>query len=253
MSDVQLDREWMALVERVVRPIACDRERKRRMRNELYDLLAQIHADEQPRHPTDDAARAATRARFGEPEPLRATLEASLPPRTWAQRIDAMLLPRARPDGPIDTLRMGVAFALAFAVPAFVLLEVVAWIRPLRAGAEIRLFFLVLTLSHGVMSVTTLTLGRWALGDERRPIWQGWPTASIARWAFASLAVGGTLFVAMTALYALAGEVSELLDPLRLAAIVGAGALPFAAVSQLVLAERESDAAWDDLTLADSR
>jgi hypothetical protein len=84
--DVALRRQ----VERAVRPLKAEFERKMRMREELWSLIQKIHAEEQSRSESAEIALARTLERFGDPSALSQELQASVPKReiwgTWLDR-----------------------------------------------------------------------------------------------------------------------------------------------------------------------
>lgn len=82
MSDV-----LKIVVERAVRPLAAPQAVKRRMREDLYALICDIHREESARG-HDAGALERTLARFGPPEQLTRDLQQSL---SWHERSEYWL------------------------------------------------------------------------------------------------------------------------------------------------------------------
>ena len=72
------DQELMIPVEEIMRPVQALVPHKMRMREELYSHLHSIYLEEQEKHPDEATALAQSIERLGDPESLRADLQATI-------------------------------------------------------------------------------------------------------------------------------------------------------------------------------
>lgn len=104
----------MIAVERIVRPIVAPRDRKQRMREELYAHIDSIYIEEFEKSGDEAAACDAATTRLGDPEVVRADLQVTIP--YWKQtfiRWDQMFA--RRPKEP----RLRFSFRVSFMAWAF--------------------------------------------------------------------------------------------------------------------------------------
>ncbi|MFN3149205.1 hypothetical protein [Bremerella sp.] len=105
-----MNTDIMKTVERVVRPLPCDKTHKNRMRADLYSQLERIFEEELAKDNDQAAALGRAKVRFGEPVPLQKELRAALPSlQQWQTALDRWIT--GQREG-MSTLRYAAGFGL---------------------------------------------------------------------------------------------------------------------------------------------
>ena len=105
-----MNTDIMKTVERVVRPLPCDKTHKNRMRADLYSQLERIFEEELAKDNDQAAALGRAKVRFGEPVPLQKELRAALPClQQWQTALDRWIT--GQREG-MSTLRYAAGFGL---------------------------------------------------------------------------------------------------------------------------------------------
>jgi hypothetical protein len=115
MDPSEFDLPLRKQVERVVRPLHAEFERKMRMREELLALIEQIYGEELARADSTPAALERTLDRFGDPAELSRELQATVPRREiWGTWLDRRLARGAQESALRYALRLAALLALLF-------------------------------------------------------------------------------------------------------------------------------------------
>jgi len=158
--------ELMKMVERVVRPLPCDKTRKNRMRADLYAQLEQIFEEELAKDGSPTRALSRAEDRFGPADPLRKELLATIPLAIRGQcTLDNWL--SGRREGQ-STLRFAVELGVRAGLTLILFFVVMMGCGRLIWQDPIVLkmwpTFLTIALLFGGNSFTLVFLGNWALG-----------------------------------------------------------------------------------------
>lgn len=118
--------ELKKIVERVVRPLPCDKTTKLRMRDELSSQLLLIYDEEFAKDDDETAAIERTANRFGEPAALRQELDATISSRMrFGTQLNHWILGEVPPKSPISfAARVAIRLASLHFVMTFGLLAV---------------------------------------------------------------------------------------------------------------------------------
>lgn len=195
-----MNTDLMKTIERVVRPLPCDKTRKNRMRVDLYVQLERIFEEELSRDGKETLALARARNRFGEPDELKRELSAAIPRmHQWQTTLDHFIT--GRREG-CSTLQFATVFAMRAAMTLMLFFAVMiawgtfVWYDPiiLRMWSV----FFSIALLFGANCFSHIFLGEWALGafiGDSDHIYLKKPLRLIATSVGAGLSVAASLFV----------------------------------------------------------
>jgi hypothetical protein len=137
----------MKIVERVVRPLLANMQRKRKIRDELLAHLSAIYDEELTRCHDAEAAVAAAGKRFGDPAELTAELQPTVPRfERWESRLEPIFGWRA-PESVVRWMarvafQMGLVMMMTCVLAAVLALNEFGWnhsvwltVRPIAAAA----------------------------------------------------------------------------------------------------------------------
>lgn len=160
-----MNTDLMITVERVVRPLPCDKTRKNRMRADLYALLEQIYEEELARQSSPALALTRAQERFGEPVQLQNELLGTIPHvHRWQARFDRWITHRREGQ---STLRFAVVFGTRAAFTLMLFFAVmIAWgAFYVHDPIIVRMWtvFFTIAVLFGVNCVTQIFCGEWAL------------------------------------------------------------------------------------------
>ena len=161
-----MNQDLMKTVERVVRPLPCDKTTKNRMRADLYTQLECIWEEELAKGDDPASAMACAVARFGETGQLQKELLGTISTvHRWQTAIDHFITGRREGQ---STLRFAVGFGLrtAFTLILFFAVMVVWGTSYLEDPFVMRMWptFLAIAVLFGVNCFTHVLLGEGALG-----------------------------------------------------------------------------------------
>ncbi len=241
MSDV-----LKIVVERAVRPLAAPQTVKRRMREDLYALICDIHREESARG-NDASALERTLARFGPPEELTRELQQSL---SWHERSEYWLnhWVERRPNESPLALALRVTLVMSAWIALLILVAMAAqfFTGARRAGWPVGLFAVTTWLGVGTFAISWLSAHAWSI--LRRAERGAWRNPSIWLHGIAggsAVALTGLVVVAVVSGGQLPGSAA-----LRIWGMIG-GATTVLMIGVLQAAQWEyrSVAEWEDLDL----
>ncbi|QDU73789.1 hypothetical protein Pan97_07890 [Bremerella volcania] len=160
-----MNQELMKTVERVVRPLPCDKTHKNRMRADLYSQLERIFEEELAKEPNESLALSRAQDRFGETAQLKKELLATIPRiHQWQTALDHFIT--GHREGR-STLRFAVGFGSRASVVLTLFFAVMIgwgtfyWQDPIIFGMWPA--FLAIALLFGGNCFTNVILGDLAL------------------------------------------------------------------------------------------
>ena len=235
------------VVERAVRPLAASRTVKRRIREDLYALICDIHREESARG-NDASALERTLARFGPPEELTRELQQSL---SWLDRGEYWLnhwVERRPEESPLGlALRVTLVMSAWIALLMLAAMAVQFFTGSRRALWPAGLFAVTTWLGVGAFVISWLAAHAWSiLRHVDRGAWRS-PSAWLHGIAGGSaVALAGLVVLAVVSRGQLPGP-----EALRIwGAIGGATTVFMVGVLQAAQWEYRSVAEWEELDLA---
>lgn len=237
-------------VERAVRPVKADVWRKLRIREELYNAICEICAEERPSAASDEEAIAAAIVRFGSPDSLTLELQQSVPRlEAWTSGFTQSLRQRPRESVGRHALRIGVIY-----LGLIVALALPVW----AVAVSIRGWDALRTATNGMLLLTpALALGAVLCVVAAQIAGRGLQLVPARRWAWLAVVVAGLalpaylLAVGASLVYAATADASAAQDMVRVMSPLAAGALVLHCVVVLLLDwERRRTAEWESLDLS---
>lgn len=158
--------DLMKKIERIVRPLSCDKTRKNRMRADLYSQLERIYHEELAQDGNSSLAMTRSQERFGETAQLQKELLATIPwMHRWQSTVDDWLTGRREGQ---STIRFAAEFGGRAATVLFLFFALMIvwgrfyWQDPFVVNMWPT--FLAIALLFGINCFTHVLLGDLALG-----------------------------------------------------------------------------------------
>lgn len=242
-----MNEQLMLIVEKAVRPVDAPVATKRRMREELYDLVSEIHAEETERGGTPEETLNRTRIRFGDPAELARELQSSL---KFNEQTSMWIERRIRRQPGESILRHALRISLFNAGTILLLLLLVGIAKEISGTGRSGTFTFCWTF--GVMYfLDFFTLSYLGLSwSERMANRARWAALEAKTWMLGIFCAGVTMLNGLAQLLFVTGGESLLPTHIQTWSLIGlAILLGFVGVIQAYQWEKRSVHEWEQLEL----